>query len=55
MQQFESHRTIQLQQTTMGRVFELYAQANSATPPSGPTTCGEDALFSFVVCSNEFK
>ena len=25
------------------------------TPPSGPTTCVEDDLFSFVTCSNEFE
>ena len=37
------------------KVFEVSAQANSETRPSGRTTCGEDALFGFVMCSNEFE
>ena len=36
-------------------MFELYAQAKLETPPAGPTICGEDDLFSFVMCSNEFQ
>ena len=27
----------------------------SETPQSGPATCGEDALFSFAMCSDEFE
>ena len=45
-------KTDQLDQIS---ALELYAHANLETPPSGPTTCGEDALFSFVMCGNEFE
>ena len=37
------------------RVFKRYAQAKSETPPSGTTRCGEDALFSFIMCSHDFE